>query len=35
MEFKIDHIGYLTENITDSIIVLEALGYERGGGAGF
>lgn len=28
MEYKIDHIGYLTENITESRVVMESLGYK-------
>lgn len=28
MEYKIDHIGYLTDNITESKDVLQSLGYD-------
>lgn len=30
MKYKIDHIGYLTESISESMQVLETLGYGRG-----
>lgn len=30
MEYKIDHIGYLTESIVESIKVFESIGYKGG-----
>ena len=31
MEYKIEHIGYLTDNIANTASTFKALGYELGG----